>query len=668
MLTGRAPFAGDTVSDTIAKILEREPDWTAMPASTPDPIRQLLVRCLAKDQKRRLRDIGEARIAIDALDDAARAPLQAVAIPSPSRPGARWLPWAAVAALLAAVAVWEVARPRGSDDPFAAARIVRLTNWEGNEEAVEISPDGKFIAFLSDLTGEFDIWLNQVGTNHFSNLTREMPALAPGGAIVRKLGFSGNGAEIWFNPESRKPLLLMPLTGGPARTLLGEGANTPAWSPDGRRLVYFGKPPDGADPMFIADRSGADARQLVGPHAGMKRNNPVWSEDGQWIYFVSGSEPQDEMNMDVWRVRASGGSPERLTSMHAAANFLAPIDARTVLYTARAEDGSGPWLWALDVARKASRRVALGVDQVTSVAASRDGRRVVATVANPSVALWRVPLLSDRLADEREAGRFPLPAPTGRAMAPRFGDRVMFYLSGRSTSDGLWKVQDDRASEVWRDADGPLAEPAAVSPDSSQLAVVVRRDGRRLLSILAADGTNSRTVAPSIEVEGAAGQGAASWSPDGRWIVTGGRDARGPALFKIPVDDGPPERLVEGKWVNPVWSPKGDLIVYSGRSLVGRVTLLAVHPDGTPVALPEVWVRPGGYRFRPDGSGLVYIPGIHATDFWLFDVASQSTRPLTRLSNAGLLRTFDITPDGAHIVFDRSRENSDIVLIDRGPR
>ena len=161
-------------------------------------------------------------------------------------------------------------------------------------------------------------------------------------------------------------------------------------------LVDFGKPPDGADPMFIADRTGADARQLVEPQAGMKRNNPVWSEDGEWIYFVSGSEPQDEMDIDIWRVRSSGGAPERLTSTHAAANFLAPIDASTLLYTARAGDGSGPWLWALDVARKASRRVALGLDQVTSVAASRDGRRVVATVANPSAVLWES--LSWRLA------------------------------------------------------------------------------------------------------------------------------------------------------------------------------------------------------------------------------------------------------------------------------
>ena len=70
MLTGRVAFAGETASDTIAKILEREPDWSALPAATPARIRQLLLRCLAKDPKQRLRDIGDVRIEMDSADDA----------------------------------------------------------------------------------------------------------------------------------------------------------------------------------------------------------------------------------------------------------------------------------------------------------------------------------------------------------------------------------------------------------------------------------------------------------------------------------------------------------------------------------------------------------------------------------------------------------------------
>ena len=664
MLTGRIPFPGETVSDTIGKILEREPDWSALPAETPAPIRRILVRCFAKDPKQRLRDIGDIRIEIDAIDEVLPgAPEVTAASPAPAKTRTMWLPWAAFAALALGVAVWDARRPVATlENPLANARFTRFTDWEGTEEGAEISPDGKFVAFLADREGKFDLWLRQVGTGSFSNLTRNFPPLAASGFIVRKLGFSGDGSAIWFNPADGKPLLLIDLIGGNPRAFLGEGANIPAWSPDGTRLVYVYKS-NRDDPMLIADRTGANAHQILAPGV-LKNNNPVWSPDGEWIYFVRGPEPQDEMNMNVWRLRPSGGSPEQLTNQHAAVNFLAPLDARTLLYVARAEDGSGPWLWALDVERKVARRVPSGVDQYTSVSASRDGRHVVATVANPSASLWRVPLL-DRPADDHDAKPYPLPVPTGRALAPRFGGSALFYLSARGTGDGLWKVQDGQASEVRREVDAALYEPPAVSPDGSRVVVVVRREGKRYLSIMSADGTNAQPLAPTIEVAGASGQGTADWSPDGAWIVTGGRDAQGPGLFKIPVAGGGHTRLVAGQAVNPVWSPNGNLVVYAGRSVVGQVSILGVRADtGASVEMPPVLVRPGGYRFLPNGSGLVYLPRIQGLDFWLLDLATKQSRQLTRFSNQGALRTFDITPDGKYIVFDRSRQNSNIVLIE----
>lgn len=669
MLTGRMAFPGGTVPDTIAKILEREPDWSALPAETPGPVRRLLLRCLVKDPRERLRDIGDARIELHAVErERTNVPEPQPTAARPTRLGGRWLPWTAIVAFLAAaLGSWGLPRPLAEpDNPLANARFVPLTNWEGAEEGAEISPDGRFVAFLADHDGEFDIWLTQVGTGHFTNLTRDVPPLAPLGAIVRKLGFSGDGSEIWFNPAARRPLMLMPLTGGTPRAFLGSGVNTPAWSPDGSRLVYFGKPPDGDDPMFAADRTGANPHVLVPPQRGFRRNNPVWSPDGRWIYFVSGSEPQDETDINVWRVPAGGGTPEPLTSQHAGVNFVAPIDARTLLYTARADDGSGPWLWALDVERKSAWRLPTGIDQYTSVAASRDGRRIVATVANPSGSLWRVPLLA-RTADDRDAEPYLLPAPTGRVLAPRFSRTSLFYLSARGIGDGLWKVENGQPLHIWRNRDGLVSEPPAVSPDARRLAVILRQDGKRRLSIMSEDGTNARTVAESVEILGAAGQGVVDWSPDGRWIVAGGRDAAGPALFKIPVDGGSPERLLNGTWVDPVWSPDGSLIVFAGRSLVGQVAIRGVRPDGTAVDVPEVRVRPGGYRFLPGGGGLVYLPDIHGRDFWLLNLALGQSRQLTRLGNQGAIQTFDITPDGKYIVFDRSKPHSDVVLIERPP-
>ena len=119
-------------------------------------------------------------------------------------------------------------------------------------------------------------------------------------------------------------------------------------------------------------------------------------------------------------MRPSGESPERLTHQNAPVNFLAPIDSRTLLYVARAEDWSGPWLWALDVESKVTRRVTAGLEQYTSVSASRDGRRIVATVANPTASLWRVPLL-DRLVEDRDAQPYPVPSRTRPGTALRRG-------------------------------------------------------------------------------------------------------------------------------------------------------------------------------------------------------------------------------------------------------
>ena len=668
MLTARVAFGGDTASDTIANILEHEPDWLALPSATPVAIRRLLLRCLAKDAKQRLRDAGDVRIEIDAINEVVPG-VADVSVAAMVRTGKTWLPWtvvAALAALGAGAAVWEARRLSIIQEaPLANARFSLFTGWEGTEGAAEISPDGKFVAFIADRAGEYDLWVSQVGTGHFLNVTEDIPQLGAPGGLLRIFGFSGDGGEIWFTQagDSSAPKWLIPLTGGTPRPFLGQGAAAPSWSPDDTRLVYFTNG-DG-DPISIADRTSADARPLIVDKPGFfargeHNHNPVWSPDGNWLYFAHGREPTEEMN--VWRVRPSGGTPEQLTSLRAAANHLAPIDQRTLLYAARADDGSGPWLWSLDVETKVTRRVASGLEHYSSVSASRDGRRVVTTVSTSTASLWRVPLL-DRQAEDRDVQPYALPS--ARALSPRFGGKSLFYLSGQGAGDGLWRVQDGNPSEVWKAANVSLSEPPAVSPDGTRVAIIVRQQGKLQLLMMSGDGTDARTLAPSITIESSGGHGSADWSPDGMWIVAGGSDGQGSGLFKIPVDGGEPVRLVSGQVINPVWSPDGTLIVYGGPVVGGRVPLLGVKPDGTRVQLPEVWTGlGGGHRFLPNGKGLVYAPRSQSRDFWLFDFVTSKTYPLTRLSDRGRIKTFDITPDGKEIVFDRIRENSDIVLID----
>jgi Tol biopolymer transport system component len=527
-----------------------------------------------------------------------------------------------------------------------------VTDFESVEAA--ISPDGRFVAFISDHDGPFDVWLSQVSTGHLVNLTRGNAGPLPG--PLRSVGFSGDGSEIWMGGgDVGLRLRLMPLTGGTPRNFLSEEAANLSWSSDGARIAYhtFGN----GDPMFVADRTGANARRIFGGLPGLHNHFPTWSPDGRWIYFVHGTPATKEM--DLWRIDPTGSNPERLTQLNTDVAYPSPVGNRTVFYVARDGDGSGPWLWAFDLQRKDSRRASVGLEQYTSVQASIDGRRLVATISNPTAGLWSVPIL-DRLAEERDVK--PFTVPTVRALAPRFGGSSLFYLSSLGTGDGLWRFRDGQLTEIWKAADGALLETPAVSPDGGRLAIVLRRSGKRQLHVLSSDGAELQPIAEGIDA-----QGSSCWSPDGRWIVTGGSGANGPGLFKIQLDGGSPVRLVGGPALNPVWSPDGSLIVYAGTNVSTFAPLLGVRPDGTSVELPHISLRRFGerVRFLPDGKSLIYMQGLLASqDFWMLDLPAMKSRLLTRLQNRASMRTFDITSDGKQIVFDRLRENSHVVMID----
>ena len=649
MLTGKRAFKRETFAETMSAILREEPlELSDTGWQGPLALQRILVRCLEKNVDRRFQSASDLAFAIESLSGTSTAK----SVPPPKSRQA-WMPWVISAALLVGTAVWEMVRPAaGPANPLEGAHFTRLTDFESVEAA--ISPDGRFVAFISDHDGAFDVWLSQVGTGHLANLTQGKVGPLPG--PLRSVGFSGDGSEIWLGGgDVGMRLRLMPLTGGTPRNFLNEEAVNLAWSPDGERIVYhtFGN----GDPMFVADRNGANARRIFGDRPGVHNHFPTWSPDGDWIYFVHGTPATKEM--DLWRIAPAGGNPERLTQRNTDVAYPTPVGNRTVFYVARDGDGSGPWLWAFDLKRKDSRRASFGLEQYTSVQASADGRKLVATISNPAASLWSVPI-RDGLAEEQDVK--PFTVPTVRALAPRFGRSSLFYLSSLGTGDGLWRLRDGQVTEIWKGADGALLETPAVSLEGDRVAIVLRRNGKRRLHVLSSDGAELQPIAGEIDV-----QGTGSWSPDGRWIVTGGSDSTGPGLFKIPLEGGSPVRLVAGPALNPVWSPDGSLIVYAGTNVRTFAPLLAVRPDGTSVELPQISLRRLGerVRFLPDGKSLIYMQGLLASqDFWLLDLASMKSRPLTRLQNRASMRTFDVTSDGKQIVFDRLRENSEVVMID----
>ena len=268
-------------------------------------------------------------------------------------------------------------------NPIADARFQTVTDFDGLEQAAAVSRDGHFVAFLSDRDGPMDVWVTQVGSGEFHNLTHgSAPELV--NPSIRTLGFSPDGSLVTF--WVRKPdgsnggdisIWAVPTLGGEPRPYL-EGVAEFDWSRDGSRLAYH--TPGPGDPLFVSNGSRRpEDRPIFTAPAGLHSHFPLWAPDGAFIYFVQGTLPD---KLDIWRIRPAGGTPERITSHMGRVSYPVLLDRRTLMYLAGDPDGSGPWLYSMDVEHRIPHRLTSGLDRYTSLAASADGRRLVATLAS----------------------------------------------------------------------------------------------------------------------------------------------------------------------------------------------------------------------------------------------------------------------------------------------
>ena len=299
MLTGRRAFAGATASDTVAAILERQPDWTALPAAAPAPLRRLLARCLEKDPKRRLRDIADAR------DDLA-AEVSAIAAATGAPTGAAqarrsWLPWAIAAAALG-LAAW-TATGRMASTPVPEYELSQLTFDSGVTRSPAVSSDGHLLAYTSTRAGRnnLDLWIQQSTGGLPLRLTDDPadesdPDISPDRSqVVFRSERDGGGAY------------LVPALGGPAR-LVAQGARGPRFSPDGTRVAYWSgqfRGIGGRSSAFVLALNGGTPQHLLDGF--VVAEQPVWAPDGRSLLVLAAKESAS--NLDLWRVPLEDGEP-----------------------------------------------------------------------------------------------------------------------------------------------------------------------------------------------------------------------------------------------------------------------------------------------------------------------------------------------------------------------
>jgi Tol biopolymer transport system component/predicted Ser/Thr protein kinase len=668
MVTGLLPFQGGSSAALFDALLHKDPvpPLRFNPQLPPD-LDSIIHKALEKDRNLRYQSAAEMRADLqrlrrDTQSDSSAARAKASSQPARKFPWTFFVPLAALMAVLAAgVLLWLQKKDYFWRNPIADARFQTVTDFEGIQQDAAVSRDGKFVAFLADRDGQMDVWVTQVGSGGFHNLTH-------GGASslvnpwLRTLGFTPDGSQVTYWGGKHEGLggdkisvWAVPTLGGQPRIYL-EGVAEYDWTRDASRIVFH--TPGPGDPTYVSDgtRRPQDRPIYTAP-PGNHCHFQTWSPDAAFIYFMQGSLLPDKL--DIWRIRATGGTPERITSQNERVIYPVLLDTRTLLYLARDAGGSGPWIYGMDVDHRIAHRLTAGLERYTSLSASADGRRLVATVAASQQTLWHLQLLESRK-EVSTADRIALPTSSG--FSPRLAGNFLVYVSAAPEGESIWKFASGAGTRLWTAAGAHLLGAPAISPDGRRIAFAVRQRGQKLLYSMQADGSDPRVVSDSLDL-----QGAPAWAPDGASLTAAINDHGVPHLCRFPLNGGSPADLVHDYSIDPAWAPDGRFLLYSGPDIGTTISVKAVTADGAPRPLPALNLTRGARHiaFVSEGRALVLLRGeIGHQNLWLIDLETGAERQLTSLPPGFDIRDFDISPDGREVVLERTQERSNVVLLD----
>ena len=562
MITGRRPFARETVTDTLADVVSTEPAWTDLPADVPDPLRRLIARCLVKDPQQRLRDIGEARIA---LEDPAMMERRAAAVQS--RPSAVWRsPWiravslvgAAAALVVGVFAMATLLRPRAAPAPLMTFDVVAPAGTRlrlSERPALEISPDGNLMAFTAVAEDVLEIFVRRRG----DAVARQLPVA---------VNTARQGGDLTFSPDSRfmaitdgTAVTRVPIDGGPVVRLAPVLSGTRGITWADRTIIYSPAPRSG---LFAVDQDGGDPRELtkVLPENGERSHRwPVALPGGKAILFTVGKL----------------GSPDSYDDASIDALVLATGDRRRILEGAsfvRCAPGS-----RLIFARGGSL-----------YAVAFDSERL--TVRGSPV------LVAQQVARDPN---------TGAVHVSIAQDGTLAYLAG-SPSDGLRRP-------AWVDRTGAV-QPIDLTPDVYN-DPSASPDGRRVALLVGPIGHGdiwiydfAQTTFTRLTSDGKSAT--PTWSADGRWLYYVSLDtaARQTTIFRRAADgSGEAERVMSTGLRVYLGSviPERNLAIGAANTWIGSFNVVSIALQGGKITpLTETRAQTYAPEASPDRKWMAY--------------------------------------------------------------
>jgi eukaryotic-like serine/threonine-protein kinase len=563
MLTGKKAFDGDAVTETLAAVLKNEPDWSLLPGGTPMRVRVLLQRCLQKDPRQRLRDIGDARISLEEVLSGAPEAAPGVAAP-PLPVWRRALPWAV--ASLFAVAFAALAFVHFGEKPPAPPRPVE----------------------------RFDIAAADANAGSVAVLSPDGTRLVMANVEMR------NGARLWL--RRMDSLDARPLEG----TDLAAGL--PFWSPDSRYVV-FGTT-DGK--LEEIDTEGGPPQVLcsgeVPPVIG-----GFWTSDEKIIFSMPNSLP------GLWEVPAAGGVPSVVPGLPEMANvpLLLPVplpDGRHFLYTTGDQRQGNVYLGSLDSnGREGPKQLLTGVVPGLAFVPSPEDPDLgyLLFIRQDAQGVSAGTLMAEPFDTRRlDFAGEPVPVAPGVSIADFSASLTgtLVYGSGTSAVGTDQLTLFNRQGKVLATAGEPgNYQSVAFSPDAKRVAAarVIDSGGENLWMIDLERGISTRFTFGS-----GAADGYPVWSPDGsRVIFTSATAGTSQMYEKLSNGGGDAELLLKSPdpSVSLSWSADGRFLLY-GVGSVGNATSAIVPLDrnGRAAGKPFPFVGKGtgiDGRFSPGPGG-----------------------------------------------------------------
>ncbi len=678
MLTGKTAFAADTVSDTLVGVLSGEVDWNALPRETPASVRALIERCLTRDVRRRLRDIGEARVALEdaiagktgALDTTTTAPDAAG-----TSSWTRWAVPAVVGALLFA-AGWLLRAPGPRVEPDAPEFTIRRLTFEpGLEQEPTLSPDGNYVAYTTDRAGNLDIEILPLAGGNVTRITDHpaddaQPAWSPDGTRLAFVSARENdsgllvtsgylGAASTYVASEGGDIYLMPALGGPA-TKLVDDATYPTWSPDGKEIAFLSTR-DGDWRIWKIPVSGGEPQQLTRGDPNAFDYHPAWSPDGRWIAYASLGTG---FRNGLFVVPAAGGEPLLVYD----GNTIAPAwsgDGKHLYFSSSRLAAPGLvnlWRIAFDPASDGParpQRVTFGVDSDAYASVSADDRGIAFATVRSSPDIWVLDVAGRDLKQ--------ITFLEGLEDYPHLaGDgRLLIYDGDRSGRTQLW-VQDLVDGSLQQVVTPGGASMARWSPDGKSFAYRLLGsepdpDGQTPTANVRAAVQRWGDASPElIDGEGAWAANGLQWSPDGKLLA--GNDEDAVWLHEV---GAAPRRWMENA-ASPTWSPDGTEIAFQRNAGSDhREIWIAPLDGGEPRMVAGGAVHFSHPQWHPtDPDRIAFV--IDHKDLGLVRVGSGEVERLTDLASSTSQVDYPSwSADGTKIYFSYAEKSGDLYMIEK---